>query len=51
MAYEGHIAGVGDRPRGKPLMGAVLQRMQAASARELAKRRAAVVEAVSAIRR
>ena len=49
MAYEGHIAGVGDRPRGNPVMGAVLRRMQAASASELAERRAAVVEAVSAI--
>ena len=49
MAYEGHIAGVGDRPRGNPLQGAVIRRMQAASASELAERRAAVVEAVSAI--
>ena len=49
MAYEGHIAGVGDRPRGNPLQGLVIGRMQAASARELAERRAAVVAAVSAI--
>ena len=49
MAYEGHIAGVGDRPRGNPLQGLVIGRMQSASAAELAERRAAVVAAVSAI--
>lgn len=46
MAYEGHIAGVGDRPLGKPLLGPALRRMQRASAAELAERRAAVVSAV-----
>jgi len=49
MAYEGHIAGVGDRPRGNPLRGLAIGRMQSASASELAERRAAVVAAVSAI--
>ncbi len=49
MAYEGHIAGVGDRPLGKPLHGALIRRMQRASAAEIAERRAAVVEAVSAV--
>ena len=49
MSYEAHIAGVGDRPPGKPLMGAAIRTMQRASARELAPRRAAVVEAVSAV--
>ncbi len=49
MAYEGHIAGVGDRPRGNPLQGLVIGRMQSASAAELAERRAAVVAAVTAI--
>jgi D-serine deaminase-like pyridoxal phosphate-dependent protein len=49
MAYEGHIAGVGDRPLGKPLLGPVLRRIQRASATELAERRAAVVEAVRAV--
>ena len=49
MAYEGHIAGVGDRPRGNPFQGLVIGRMQSASASELAERRAAVVAAVSAI--
>jgi D-serine deaminase-like pyridoxal phosphate-dependent protein len=46
MSYEAHIAGVGDRPPGKPLLGAALRAMQRASARELAARRAAVVAAV-----
>jgi D-serine deaminase-like pyridoxal phosphate-dependent protein len=46
MSYEAHIAGVGDRPPGKPLMGAAIRAMQRASARELATRRAAVVAAV-----
>ena len=36
MAYEGHIAGVGDRPPGKPLHGLAIRRMQRASAAELA---------------
>jgi D-serine deaminase-like pyridoxal phosphate-dependent protein len=49
MAYEAQIAGVGDRPPGKPLMGLALRAVQALSARELAERRAAVVSAVSAI--
>ena len=46
MSYEAHIAGVGDRPPGKPLMGVAIRAMQRASARELAARRAAVVAAV-----
>ncbi len=46
MGYEGHVAGVGDRPRGKPAMRAVLPRLQRASMVELAERRAAVVAAV-----
>ncbi len=46
MAYEGQIAGVGDRPPGRPLMGLAIRAMQALSARELAVRRAAVVAAV-----
>jgi D-serine deaminase-like pyridoxal phosphate-dependent protein len=49
MGYEGHIAGVGDRPPGKRLQGKVIERLQRASAREIAERRAAVVEAVSAV--
>lgn len=46
MGYEAHIAGLGDRPPGKPLMAAVLKRLQRASAEEIAERRAAVVEAL-----
>ena len=49
MGYEGHIAGVGDRPLGKPLQGRVIGRLQSASAREIADRRAQVVEAVNAV--
>lgn len=49
MSYESHIAGVGDRPPGRPLMGAAIRAMQRASGRELAARRAAVVEAVVAL--
>jgi len=49
MGYEGHIAGVGDRPLGKPLQGPMIRRMQRASAAEIAERRAAVVAAVRAV--
>ena len=49
MSYEAHIAGLGDRPPGRPLMGAAIRAMQRASGRELAARRAAVVEAVRAV--
>jgi D-serine deaminase-like pyridoxal phosphate-dependent protein len=49
MAYEAQIAGVGDRPPGRPAMGFAVRALQRASARELATRRAAVVEAVSAL--
>jgi D-serine deaminase-like pyridoxal phosphate-dependent protein len=46
MGYEAHIAGLGDNPPGKPVIAAVLKRLQKASAAELAERRAAVVEAL-----
>ena len=49
MGYEGHIAGVGDRPLGKPLQGPAIRRMQRASAAEIAERRAAVVAAVRTV--
>lgn len=49
MAYEAQIAGIGDRPPGRPLFGAVLRAVQAASIRELAARRAEVVAAVQAV--
>src|SRR4051794_31028869 len=49
MGYEAHIAGVGDTPRGKPLMGAAIRALQKRSAAEIASRRAAVVDAVRAV--
>jgi D-serine deaminase-like pyridoxal phosphate-dependent protein len=48
MGYEAHIAGLGDQPPGKPLIAAVLKRLQRASAAEIAERRAAVVHAIGA---
>ena len=47
MAYEGHIAGLGDRPPGKRLQGRVIEWMQHRSAAEIAERRAAVVAAIT----
>ncbi|QOS58871.1 amino acid deaminase/aldolase [Thermobifida fusca] len=49
MAYEAQIAGVGDAPPGRPLYGAVLRWVQQQSRRELAHRRAAIVNAVQDI--
>jgi D-serine deaminase-like pyridoxal phosphate-dependent protein len=51
MSYEAHIAGLGDRPPGRlgALAGTAIAGMQAASARELAARRAEVVAAVRAV--
>jgi D-serine deaminase-like pyridoxal phosphate-dependent protein len=49
MAYEGHIAGLGDRPPGKRLQGRVIEALQRRSAREIRERRAAVVAAVSEV--
>lgn len=49
MAYEAQIAGLGDRPPGRPLLGFALRAVQRASARELAERRAAIVAAVEAV--
>jgi D-serine deaminase-like pyridoxal phosphate-dependent protein len=46
MAYEGQIAGVGDRPPGRRLRSAAIRSMQRRSAAELAERRAAVVTAI-----
>ena len=46
MGYEGHIAGVGDRPSGRRLRGVAIRAMQRASAKEIAERRAEVVAAV-----
>ncbi|MFL6122403.1 amino acid deaminase/aldolase [Actinophytocola sp.] len=49
MGYEGQIAGLGDRPTGKPLLGAVLRWMQGHSAQELAVRRTAAVREVGKV--
>jgi D-serine deaminase-like pyridoxal phosphate-dependent protein len=49
MAYESQIAGVGDKPPGRPLMRLALPALQALSARELARRRAEVVDAVRSV--
>ena len=49
MAYDAQVAGVGDRPPGRPLRGAAVAAMQRASLAELAGRRAEAVEAVRAI--
>ncbi|UQS28920.1 amino acid deaminase/aldolase [Streptomyces fradiae] len=46
MAYEGHVAGVGDAVAGRPLHSRAVRLMQAVARRELAERRAAVVAAV-----
>nr|WP_306210554.1 amino acid deaminase/aldolase [Actinoplanes sp. RD1] len=46
MAYEAHIAGVGDLPPGQALRGRVIRQMQRMSYPELLERRAAAVRAV-----
>ena len=46
MAYEGQIAGVGDRPPGQRRRAAAIRFMQRRSAAELAERRAAIVAAL-----
>ncbi|HEY0317582.1 MAG TPA: amino acid deaminase/aldolase [Solirubrobacterales bacterium] len=49
MAYEGQIAGVGDRPPGKRRRAAAIRFMQRRSVAELAQRRAAIVAAVGEV--
>ncbi|NUL07050.1 amino acid deaminase/aldolase [Streptomyces lunaelactis] len=49
MAYEGHVAGVGDSLVGRPVRSRAIRLMQGAARRELAARRAAVVRAVRAV--
>ncbi|MGW0913612.1 amino acid deaminase/aldolase [Streptomyces sp. NPDC002784] len=49
MAYEGHIAGVGDSVAGHPLRSRAVRLMQATARRELARRRAEVVRALRAV--
>ena len=46
MAYEGHLAGVGDEVAGKPVFSRTVRVMQAAARKELAQRRWAAVRAV-----
>ncbi|AQU69555.1 amino acid deaminase/aldolase [Streptomyces niveus] len=46
MAYEGHVAGVGDSVSGRPLRSRAVRLMQSAARKELAERRRAVVRAV-----
>ena len=46
MGYEAHIAGVGDRPLEKRLQGPAIRWIKKRSAREIAARRAAAVEAI-----
>ncbi|WP_055474130.1 alanine racemase, partial [Streptomyces pathocidini] len=49
MAYEGHVAGVGDAVAGRPVRSRAIRLMQSAARRELAERRAAAVRAVRAV--
>ncbi len=49
MAYESQIAGLGDAPPGRALRGVAIRGLQAASARELRRRRAVAVAAVRAV--
>ncbi|MFH9799616.1 amino acid deaminase/aldolase [Streptomyces virginiae] len=49
MAYEGHVAGVGDALAGRPMRSRAIRLMQGAARRELAARRAEVVAAVRAV--
>jgi D-serine deaminase-like pyridoxal phosphate-dependent protein len=51
MMYEAQIAGLGDRPPGRPLRARAIGLVQTLSARELATRRAAVVQAVAKVLR
>jgi D-serine deaminase-like pyridoxal phosphate-dependent protein len=46
MAYEGHIAGVGDRIPGRPLRSAAIRWMQSASERDIRRRLPQIVAAV-----
>lgn len=48
MAYEGQVAGLGNRPPGRPLRALAITALQHVSMRELAGRRAAAVAAITA---
>ncbi|MFF7158946.1 alanine racemase [Streptomyces sp. NPDC008139] len=49
MAYEGHVAGVGDAVAGRPFRSRAIRLMQSAARKELAARRAEAVRAVRAV--
>ncbi|MGY1667762.1 alanine racemase [Geodermatophilus sp. SYSU D00696] len=49
MAYEAQVAGVPDAPPGRPVRALAVRGVQALSMRELVRRRAAMVAAVSAV--
>ncbi|MEU7577630.1 amino acid deaminase/aldolase [Streptomyces sp. NPDC041068] len=49
MAYEGHVAGVGDAVEGHPARSRAIRMMQAAARKELAARRAETIGAVRAV--
>jgi D-serine deaminase-like pyridoxal phosphate-dependent protein len=49
MAYEGHVAGVGDAVPGRPARSLAIRMMQSAARKELAARRAEAVRAVRAV--
>jgi D-serine deaminase-like pyridoxal phosphate-dependent protein len=49
MAYEGHVAGVGDAVAGHPARSLAIRLMQSTARRELAARRAEAVRAVRAV--
>ncbi|GAA2261523.1 alanine racemase [Streptomyces ruber] len=49
MAYEAHVAGVGDAVAGRPLRSRAVRLMQSAAKKELARRRAEAVRAVRAV--
>ncbi len=46
MGYEAQVAGLGNAPAGKPVLGMMVRRIQRSSMTELRRRRAAVVKAV-----
>lgn len=49
MAYEGHVAGVGDAVAGRPVRSRAIRLMQAAARKELTVRRAEAVRAVRTV--
>jgi D-serine deaminase-like pyridoxal phosphate-dependent protein len=51
MAYEGHIAGVGDRIPGRPLRSLAIRAMQSASERDIRRRMPAIVAEVREVMR